>query len=154
MDKRIDAVYEMTVSAIENAGYSLYHLEYINEEGEDILRFYISHRDSDEAITLDDCEKVSRMVSQILDENDPIEEHYILEVQSPGLFRPLFTENQRKDALGERVRVRLREDFKGKKNYLGILKSTDSDKITVSQDGKDWEISVSDIRELNLEPEI
>lgn len=153
MDKKLEIIKGYTNEEINELGFDLYHLEYVEEEGEMFLRFYIESQKGD-AITLEDCEKVSRMISVVLDEKDPIEEQYFLEVSSPGLFRGLFTDEHRKEAVGQRVEARLLEDTKGKKHFRGILKEVNNEIIIIDDENKDWEIDVKTIKSLTLDPDL
>lgn len=153
MEEKLHFIRGLTQESIEDLGYDLYHLEYVNEEGENYLRFFIENPDG-EAITLDDCEKVSRRVSELMDDKDPIDDPYFLEVSSPGIFRELYTPAHIQGALGERVRVRLDESVRGKKNFLGILKAFDGQVVTLEVDTKDETIDYQGVRLIALEPEI
>lgn len=153
MEEKLHFIRSLTQGSIQDLGYDLYHLEYVNEEGENYLRFFIENPDG-EAITLDDCEKVSRRVSELMDDKDPIDDPYFLEVSSPGIFRELYTPAHIQGALGERVRVRLDESVRGKKNFLGILKAFDGQVVTLEVDTKDETIDYQGVRLIALEPEI
>ena len=88
----------------DELNYDIYHIEYVKENGEYYLRIYI---EKDGGITLSDCEALSRRVSDLMDEKDPISEDlYFLEVSSPGLNRTLFTEDHYKRFVGREVMVK------------------------------------------------
>lgn len=110
-------------------GIDIYDVEYVKEAGEFYLRIYI---DKPGGVTIDDCETVSRALSDELDKSDPIQDAYILEVSSPGLGRKLKKDRHFEKSLGEKVEVKLFEAVDGSKEYIGILKSYDADSITVS----------------------
>ena len=103
MEEKLKQLRSMTEGRINELGYDLYHVEFVEEEGEEYLRFYIENK-TGETITLDDCAKVSRDISATIDQLDPIESAYFLEVSSPGLFRELFTPEHIKKAIGD-IRV-------------------------------------------------
>lgn len=153
MENEVAKIRQMTEGVIEEMGYELYHLEFVTEEGEDYLRYTIENKNGDE-VTLDDCEKVSRRVSEVVDEADPIETAYFLEVSSPGIFKPLFTQSQRLQHLSEPVELRLFEEVPGKKHWLGILKDSTNEMITIETDKKTAQIKVSDIKSLTLNPDL
>lgn len=153
MEEKLRIIRDMTQAAVTELGYGLYHLDYITEEGENYLRFFIENP-SGEAITLKDCETVSRRVSELIDAADPIDDPYFLEVSSPGIFRELHTPEHIRGALGERVRVRLDEDAPGQQNHLGILTAFDGIRVTLEADGKQTMIETDRIRLIALEPEI
>ena len=110
-------------------GIDIYDVEYVKEAGEFYLRIYI---DKPDGVTIDDCEKVSRALSDELDKSDPIRDAYILEVSSPGLGRKLKKDRHFEKSIGEKVEVKLFEAADGSKEYTGILKSYDAESITVS----------------------
>ena len=83
---------------------------------------------------MDDCEIVSRELSDILDEKDFIDEAYILEVSSPGLGRPLKKEKDFKRSLGQEVEVRTYRMMDRKKEFTGILKDHDKDTVTIEME--------------------
>ncbi|MEE0725464.1 MAG: ribosome maturation factor RimP, partial [Clostridium saudiense] len=93
IDALVNEIYEMVNPIAEELNYDIYHIEYVKENGEFYLRIYI---EKDGGITLSDCEALSRRVSDLMDEKDPIKDPYFLEVSSPGLNRTLFTENHYK----------------------------------------------------------
>ena len=97
-----DQLIELLQPVVVNLGYELWELEYAARSGGGLLRLYI---DSPQGITLDDCERVSRAVSAVMDEEDPIAGHYTLEVSSPGLDRVLRTAEHFARFNGERVKV-------------------------------------------------
>lgn len=151
MEEKLRKIRSMTEDTINELGYDLYFLEFVREEGQEYLRFYIENR-AGEAIVLEDCEKVSRAVSPIIDQADPIESQYFLEVSSPGLFRQLFTKEHVAGAVGERVQVRLNKAVNGRKKLIGTLESFDGDTVTIGLDQSRETLDYSDIRSMNLEP--
>lgn len=136
---------------IENLGYGMYHMEYVREDGMNILRFYIEHENG---IALADCETVSRRISDILDEKDPISEDYNLEVSSPGIFRTLFTIAHMESAVGEKVQVRTKKPVEGAKKFIGVLKEVKADGILVEKDKKNLEITFENLRSINIEVDL
>lgn len=103
---------------VEELGYDLVDLEFAKENGSHFLRFYIG---KPEGISIDDCQRVSEIVGERLDELDPIQESYYLEVSSPGLDRPLKTDKDLKRNIGEEIEINLYKNFEGKKKYIGVL---------------------------------
>jgi len=108
-------------------------VEFVKEAGSWFLRAYI---DKPGGITIDDCETVSRRLSDLLDEKDFIEEAYILEVSSPGLGRPLKKDKDLERSLGESVEVKLFRALDKQKEFSGILKSWDKDTVTLEFEDK------------------
>ena len=106
-------------------------MEYVKEGGNWYLRAYI---DKPGGINVDDCEVVSRELSDILDEKDYIDEAYILEVSSPGLGRPLKKEKDFERSLGEEVEIRTYRMIDRQKEFTGILKSYDKETVTIEME--------------------
>lgn len=136
---------------VEALGYTLYHMEYVHEEGMNILRFYIDH---EKGIALEDCEKVSRKMSDILDEKDPIAEDYNLEVSSPGIFRNLFTKAHMEKALGEKVMVKTKKPVSGAKKFIGILKQVNDQGVIILKDNEELEVNFDNLRSVNIEVDL
>ena len=130
-DALVTQIYEMVKPIADELNYEIYHIEYVKENGEYYLRIYI---EKEGGITLNDCEALSRRVSDIMDEKDPIEEAYFLEVSSPGLNRNLFTESHYKRFVGREIMVKLTKAIDGKKNIKGILKEVNEENIIVEAD--------------------
>ncbi|MDP4087797.1 MAG: ribosome maturation factor RimP [Bacillota bacterium] len=129
-------------------GYDLYFIEYIKEEGEKYLRVYI---DKEGGISLEDCERVSRPVSDLLDAEDPIPESYFLEVSSPGMFRQLFNDEHLSKYKGSMVAVNLESIIEGKKSLKGTLLHFDDNNIYLSKDNEELMIPREKIKTINLE---
>lgn len=151
-DVLVEKVEGMVKPITEELQYNLYHVEYVKENGEFYLRIYIDKNEG--SISLNDCEAVSRRVSEILDIEDPIEEAYFLEVSSPGLNRTLFTEEHFKMFIGREVLVRFTSAINGSKNVTGILESVEEDSITVSSGETTVKVPKTKIKSANLEGEI
>ena len=151
MSKR--EIYEQKTEAIlmpmvEEHGFELVDVEYVKEGGTWYLRAYI---DKPGGINVDDCEVVSRRLSDILDEKDYIEEAYILEVSSPGLGRPLKKEKDFKRSLGEEVDVRTYRMIEKQKEFTGLLKDYDDATVTIEmEDGTLKTFEKSDIALIRL----
>lgn len=110
---------ELTDFLLEN-GYELYNTEFVKEAKDWFLRVYIDRLD-EAGVGTDDCEKVSRFLSQRLDELDPIEQNYYLEVSSPGMDRALLKDSDYKKYAGKIVDVNLYKAIDGKKTITGKL---------------------------------
>ena len=131
---------------LENEGYELYHSEYGKEGGDWFLRIYIDRPEDEGYIGTEDCEKVSRFLSEKLDEEDPVSQNYYLEVSSPGMDRPLITRRHYDLAIGKTIEVRLYRGKDGRKNYIGMLKSVDDDGIVIEEDGgKETSLEMTEI---------
>ena len=149
-DALVNEIYEMVKPIADELNYDIYHVEYVKENGELYLRIYI---EKDGGITLSDCEALSRRVSDLMDEKDPIKDPYFLEVSSPGLNRTLFAENHYKRFIGREVMVRFTKSIDGKKNVKGILKEVNDDSIVVEAENL-MNIPKNKIKSANIEGEI
>lgn len=112
----------------ENLDFELVDVEYLKEHGDFFLRIYI---DKPGGINLDDCQKMSERLSEILDEEDFIKDSYYLEVSSPGLDRPLKTDKDLKRNLDRDIEVRLYKALDNKKALVGKLESFNDDEIHI-----------------------
>ena len=149
-DALVTQIYEMVKPISDELNYEIYHVEYVKENGEYYLRIYI---EKEGGITLSDCEALSRRVSDLMDEKDPIPEAYFLEVSSPGLNRTLFTEAHYKRFIGREVMVKLSKAIDGKKSVKGILKEVNEENIIVEADTL-ISIPKEKIKSANIEGEI
>ena len=127
-------VYELAEPIAQKVGAYLYDVEFVKEGGIWFLRVYVDKEE--EGISLDECEAVSRKLSDALDREDPISQNYYLEVASPGIERKLKTDAHFRRYMGEMVDVGLYKAVNGSKLVTGILKDYDGEKIQV-QVGED-----------------
>ena len=132
---------------VEELSYKLYHIEFVKESGENYLRIYI---DKEDGINLEDCEKVSRRISDLLDIEDPIDSSYYLEVSSPGINRLLYNEKHYNSYLGEKVNLKLKKIFEGSKQIEGVLIDFDESIIKVSINGNEKAIPREIILKVSL----
>jgi ribosome maturation factor RimP len=129
--------------------YELIGVELTGSGNGTVLRIYI---DAEKGITVDDCQAVSYQVSGILDVEDPLQNHYTLEVSSPGLDRPLVKPEHFKQFIGELVKIRSTEAVLGRKNFKGILESFDGEYLYVAVDNEVYEIPFDIVEKANLVP--
>ena len=118
----------MITPILQENGLELVDVEYVKEAGQWYLRFYI---DKDGGVNINDCETVSRAMSDLLDKDDFIEDAYILEVSSPGLGRPIKKEKDFIRNTGREIEFKLFKAEDGTKEFTGILKAFDKDTVTV-----------------------
>ena len=141
-------VEEKLTPHIVGIGYRVWDVEFVKEGAGWYLRITI---DSDDVIDIDDCEKVSRAISPLLDEADPIEQNYTLEVSSPGLERTLRTPAHFASCIGEEIEVRLYSpDETGNKAYRGQLLSSDDEKFTIETNGTERTFEISKTAKANV----
>lgn len=139
---------QLLTPMMEEYNFELVDVEYVKEAGNWFLRAYI---DKEGGITVDDCEKVSRRLSDLLDEKDFIPDAYILEVSSPGLGRQLKKDKDFKRSLGEEVEIKLYKAINKQKDFEGILTDFDQEKLVIEQaDGKTVEFARADIAMVRL----
>ena len=131
----------------EDAGVRIYDVEYVKEGSDYYLRAYI---DKDGGVDINDCENVSRALSAKLDENDFIEDAYILEVSSPGLGRTLKKERHFLNSIGQEVEIKTYKPINGTKEFAGVLKDFEDKKAIVSMDKGDMEFSMDMIASARL----
>ena len=133
---------------MEEHKFELVDVEYVKEAGNWYLRAYI---DKEGGISVDDCETISRIVSDWLDKEDFISDSYILEVSSPGLGRPLKKEKDFVRSMGKDVEIRLYKAFNKSKEYTGALKAYDKESVTIRMgDGSDLVFQKADIALIRL----
>ncbi len=125
---------QLLLPLVDAQGFELVDVEYVKEGGNWYLRAYI---DKPGGIAVDDCEVISRALSERLDEEDFIEEAYILEVSSPGLGRPLKKEKDFARSIGQEVEVRTYRAIDRQKEFTGILCVYDKDSITIETENEE-----------------
>ena len=139
---------------IEDLGYELYDLEYLQYQGQRILRVSIDH---EQGIQLEDCVRIDQMLQKLFEENDPIEEAYTLEVSSPGIFRVLKNPEHFRRFKGERIKIRLKKKINGMRQAIGKLCSSTEDGIQFLPENESEEglfIAYGNISKARLEPEL
>ena len=137
-----DVVREAIAPTVEEMGYSIWDITYSKIGSDYHLEITI---DSEAGINIEDCEKVHRAIDPILDEKDPIEGFYYLEVSSPGIERELRLDEHFAWAVGERVEAKLFKAVDGRKSLLGVLKSYEDGELTIAVAEGDVKISKSDV---------
>lgn len=138
---------EILLPIAQKHNVEIYDVEYVKEGSEYYLRAYI---DKPEGVNINDCENVSRALSDALDEADFILEAYILEVSSPGLGRTLKKDRHFEKSIGQDVEIKLFKAVEGCKEYEGTLTGFDAESITISTEEKEQTFSRSDIAIIRL----
>lgn len=128
MAKVTDTVAALAAPIVEQAGCTLWDVEYVKEAGEWFLRVYI---DKEGGVNIDHCEAVSRPLSDLLDEADPIQGSYTFEVSSAGLDRVLRKSEHYELCKGQQVDVKLYRPLDGRKEYTGTLNGFVDGNVTV-----------------------
>lgn len=145
-DTQLRDLIEPVVTAL---GFELWGVEYHTGIKQTLLRVYI---ESPNGIDVDDCAKVSRQLSSVFDVEDPIAGEYNLEVSSPGMDRPLYTQKQFEMYVGQNVKVKLRTAFEGRKNFSGQLTGVEGDDVVVAIDKEEYLLPLDLIDKANLVP--
>lgn len=130
---------------IESLGYEMVDVEFVRENKESYLRFFIYNP---EGTTVDDCEAVSNHLSPLLDELDPIDGNYYLEVSSPDLNRPLKNAKDYKRYLDEQVELSFYQKREGEKSWIVTLKDFDDEYFTVERNKKEHRIPKVEVAQM------
>jgi len=146
-----DELMKLLGPAVEGLGYELSDLELRIGTRDGMLRLFI---DKPEGIGLEDCERVNRQISTLLDVEDPIPGNYVLEVSSPGLDRRLTKVEHFKRFKGNDIRVKLRFPIEGRKNFRGALRAADEENIEVEVDGESHSLPIATIESARLVPAV
>ncbi|ETN93207.1 Ribosome maturation factor RimP [Gammaproteobacteria bacterium MOLA455] len=146
VDSTLKALLQPVVEAL---GCELWGLQLESGGKRKLLRIYI---DREEGISVEDCERVSRQSSAVLDVEDAISGEYVLEVSSPGMDRPLYELGQYERYIGEDVSLRLRFAYDGRRNFKGRLVGVDGDEIVLVVADTEYLFPVEGIDKANVVP--
>ncbi len=128
-----EKVYGLVKDTVESCGVNLWDVRFVKEGASHYLRIFI---DKPDGVCINDCTDVSHAVDPIIDEADPIDCSYYLEVCSAGLERELTRPQHFEYGIGKQVKIRLFKAVDGKKEFTGILKSYDGDIVLECEDGE------------------
>lgn len=145
--ERLRPILEPGVQAL---GFELVDAEVAGQGRNAVLRVYIDHPDG---ITVDDCARVSRQLSAVLDVADPIPGQYVLEVSSPGLDRPLRTRADFERFRGAQVRIRMASPIDGRRTFIGRLLDLQGETIVIEGDGERYDLALANVDKARLVPE-
>ncbi|MDY3079514.1 MAG: ribosome maturation factor RimP [Oscillospiraceae bacterium] len=129
MSKITEKVEALAKPVVEEAGCELWDVEYVREAGSWYLRVFI---DKEGGVSIEDCERISRKLDPILDENDPIPDSYVFEVGSAGAERELKRPSDFERYMGSEIEVKLYQPYQGKKSFVGSLDAYEDGNVTVS----------------------
>ena len=146
MANAAERVYTLIKETVEQQGLTLWDVRFLKEGASWYLRVFI---DKAEGITIDDCTDVSHAIDPIIDEADPIDKAYYLEVCSPGLERELTRDFHFVWAVGKEVKIKLYKAIDGKKEFRGILKSAGEEIVLQTEDGEK-SFNIKEISKANL----
>ncbi len=136
---------------VADLGLECLGVEYSPSHGNGLVRVYIDA--PQRAVTVDDCEAVSRQVSATMDVNDPIPGRYTLEVSSPGLDRPLYTPGQFARVHGRSVKVEVNLAIAGRRRFQGPVLAVEGEDVILEQDGTPVRIAHANIHKAKLVPQ-
>lgn len=142
-----DQIEQLIEAPIESLGYEVVGVEY-NKNGRDaVLRIYI---DSEQGISIEDCERVSHQVSGILDVEEPIAAAYSLEVSSPGFDRPLFKARDFERFTGSEAKISMKLPINGRRNFTGTLQGFSDGEILIEVDGEVYALPLTKLAKARL----
>lgn len=137
----VSKVWELCEPIVEGFGLKLWDVRYVKEGADWFLRVYI---DKPQGIDITDCEKVSRAINDPLDELDPIDSAYCLEVCSPGIERELIRDEHFEQFIGADIMVKMRRPIEGiGKEFSGVLTSYDDGMVTITDHSGENEVTIS-----------
>lgn len=134
---------------VEGLGFVFWGIEYMGQGKFSTLRIFI---DSPNGIDVENCAEVSRQVSAVMDVEDPITSEYTLEVSSPGVDRLLFTQEQFLAYAGEKVQIKLRAPFDGRRNFKGQIKGVEEGDVVVQVDQDEFLLPIDLIDKAQVIP--
>ncbi len=149
MSRRAQQLIDLLEPSVEALGYELVDLEFNSSSRHGMLRLYIN---GPEGVSLEDCEKVSRQVSGILDVEDPIKTEYDLEVSSPGLDRVLRTTAHYEEFIGLAVNVLLKRPEQNRRKYTGVLLTANDTEVSLKVEDETLVLSRDNIEKTRLVP--
>lgn len=147
MANSAERVYELIKDAVEAEGVRLWDVRFLKEGASWYLRVFI---DKPEGISIDDCTNVSHAIDPIIDEADPIDVSYYLEVCSPGIERELTRSRHYEESLGKQVRLKLYRAYDGKKEITGTLEDVTEENVTLVMEGNALTVERKNISKANL----
>ena len=157
MTDKANEIAALLAPTVASLGLELLGAEYLPSPGGAMLRLYIdvpaAEGEEPRAVTIEDCEAVSREVSAQLDVEDPISSHYTLEVSSPGIDRPLFGAAQFARFIGESAKVTLRLPQDGRRRLQGGIARVDGENIAFNVDGNELVVRADNIEKARLVPD-
>ncbi len=142
---------ELLAPTVESLGFELWGIELVSPQRRPTLRLYIER---EAGVSVDDCAKVSRHVSGVLDVEDPISGEYTLEVSSPGIDRLLFRPEQYAAYVGEPIEVRLRMPYEGRRKFRGWLMGVEDEDVVVRVDDHEYLLPLRSVDRARVEPRL
>jgi len=154
MSENFETLQQLIEPIVTGMKFEFVGLEYLPKGHGSLLRIYIDHPDG---INVDDCADVSRQISAVLDVEDPIQNEYTLEVSSPGIERPLFTQEHYQQFIGQEVKLTLFRPLEtsNRKKFTGIIKQVENANskdvlVIIEMDKELYQLSLQNIKKANL----
>ncbi len=150
MSAKLKQLEEILRPVVEGLGYELWGIEFRSRGHDSMLRIFID--DAENGISIEDCEKVSRQISGVMDVEDPIQTEYTLEVSSPGMDRPLFRLEHYQEFVGHTAKIRLRMAFEGRRKFQGLIKGVEGDEVVIVVDDHEYLLPFDSIDKASIVP--
>jgi ribosome maturation factor RimP len=147
-----DKLQSLLAPLVEDLGYEFVGIEYQSNPKNRLIRLYIDR--PEDGVGIEDCERVSREVSALLDVEDPVSGQYTLEVSSPGIERPLFTGAQFARFVGEMAKVMMTAPIDGRRKFKGVIVGADDEQVVLEIDGERHTLPVADVHRAHLAPDV
>ena len=143
----VTLITELIDTTVQALGLDLWGVELTQQGKYSLLRIYIER---EEGVAIEDCEKVSRQVSALLDVEDPIAGEYTLEVSSPGMDRPLFSIEHYVQYVGSEVDLKLRRPIDGRRKFKGQIIKVSEGIVGLLVEGSEYDLEFPDIEKANI----
>ncbi len=150
MNSKENQIVDLLTPTVEASGCSIWGVEWLVSARKAKLCLYI---DRPEGISIDDCERVSRLIGDVLDIAGIVDQKYELEVSSPGLDRILFTADHYQLSVGHKVEARLNYPLDGRKRVTGILVGLRDDEVVVQEDDIEYLLPLENIQRARVVPQ-
>ena len=132
---------------IKTLGYDIWGIELLGSSLNPTLRIFI---DNENGVTVEDCEKVSKHVSKVIEADDTYSINSTLEVSSPGLDRPLFTAKQFEQFIGSEANMRTRHPVEGRRKFKGLITGVNENFVALNVDGLNFDLEVGNVEKANI----
>jgi ribosome maturation factor RimP len=154
-DMDTQALAKRFTDVLADLGLECLGVEFTPSHGQSTLRVYLDvlDRSGGREVNVDDCESASRELSALLDVEDPVPGHYVLEVSSPGIDRPLFTAEQFARVPGQEVKILLKAPIEGRRRLRGKLVQVEGERIVLEAEGKTFEFDHADVESARVVPD-
>lgn len=145
------ALAQRFTEVLADLGLECMGVEFIPSQGQSTLRIFLDVEGRE--VNVEDCEAASREISAMLDVEDPIPGHYVLEVSSPGIDRPLFTAAQFAKVTGTEVKILLKVPLEGRRRLRGKVLSVEGERISLEAEGKTFEFDHDAVESARVVPD-